>query len=122
MTLVEVLIAVLILGGALLSLASYVGQFARTVTDSDATARAAELAAERLETVKGSASYASMDSLYMETTPTPITGEPRFKRQTLIKRVGGGDGDLDDYKVVTVIISSTLLKKSVRRTTVVSDF
>ena len=122
MTLVEVLVAVTILGGALLWLATYVGQFARTVTDSDARARAAELAAERLETVKGATSYASMDSLYREASPATVPGEPRFRRQTLIQRVGGGDADLDDYRVVTVIITSTLLERPVRRTTVVSDF
>ena len=122
MTLVEVLVAVTILGAALLSMATFVGEFAHTVTDTDARARAAELAAERLETVKGALSYASMDSLYSEPQKVSIPGESRYKRQTLVRHVGGGDADLDDYRVVTVIISSTALKQPVRRTTIVSDF
>lgn len=122
MTLVEVLVAVTILGAALIAMATYVGEFAHTVTDTDARARAAELAAERLETVKGAPAYASMDSLYSEPQKVSIPGESRYQRQTLIRRVGGGDADLDDYRVVTVVISSTMLKQPVRRTTIVSDF
>jgi prepilin-type N-terminal cleavage/methylation domain-containing protein len=122
MTLVEVLAAVTILGAALVAMATHVGTFARTVTETDATARAAELAAERLEMVKGATSYASMDSLYTEPTPVAIPGETRYKRQTLIRHVGGGDADLDDYRVVTVMITSPSLRQPLRRTTIVSDF
>ena len=122
MTLLEVLVAVTILAGAAMALASYVGQFSRTVGDADARARAAELAAERLETVKGATSYASIDSLYAEPAPVTIAGERNFRRQTLIRHVGGGPGDIDDYRVVTVVITAARLRAPVRRTTILSDF
>jgi hypothetical protein len=53
-----------------------------------------------------------MDSLYSEPSPVSIPGEPRFKRQTIIRHVGGGDADLDDYRVVTVIITSLPMRHS----------
>jgi prepilin-type N-terminal cleavage/methylation domain-containing protein len=49
-SLVEVLVAITILGAALVGMATHVGKFAHNVTDTDNRARAAELAAERLET------------------------------------------------------------------------
>lgn len=122
MTLVEVLVALTILAGAAIALSSFVGRFSRTVGDADARGRAAELAAERLEVVKGAATYASIDSLFAEPAPVPIVGERNFRRQTLVRRVGGGPADLDDYRVVTVVITAARLREPVRRTTILSDF
>jgi type II secretory pathway pseudopilin PulG len=122
MSLVEVIVAFSIFGGALVALARYAIQFARTVNVTDVRGVASELAADRLETVRGATRYEALDSLFAETSRTSIPGYPTFKRQTLFRRVGGGDGDNVDYKVVTVIVHSSYLTTPVRRTTVIGDF
>ena len=120
--LVEILVAFVILGGALVAMARYTAQVTRTVTDTDARATASEIAADRLETVKGGTNYDTLDSLFAEPSPAPVPGHPRYRRRTLMQRVGGGTSDLMDYKVVTVIVTSSLLREPVRRTTVIGDF
>ena len=123
MTLIEVIIATVILGGALMSLAGFVAKFAHTVSDSDIRGIAAELAADRIETVKAATQYATIDSLYAKTEGRgSITGYPKFTRQTLIQRVGGGATDLVDYRIVTVIVMAPPLRTPVRKTTIISDF
>lgn len=122
MGLVEVIVAFTIFAGALVALARYSWVFARSVTQTNSRAVASELAAERLETVKGGTNYETLDSLYAEPTAVTVATHPRYRRQTLFRRVGGRANDLTDYKVVTVVVSSTLLREPVRRTTVIGDF
>jgi prepilin-type N-terminal cleavage/methylation domain-containing protein len=123
MTLIEVIIATVILGGALMSLAGFVAKFAHTVSDADIRGIAAELAADRIEMVKAATQYATIDSLYATTEGRgTITGYPKFTRQTLIKRVGGGPGDIVDYRIVTVVVMAPPLRTPVRKTTIISDF
>ena len=51
MALIEVLIAALILGGVLVSMASLTARFVRVVTDTGARSRALQIAGDRLEAV-----------------------------------------------------------------------
>ena len=122
MGLIEVIVAFTIFSAALVTLARYSWVFARNNTQTNARAVASELAAERLETVKGGTNYETLDSLYAEPAAVTVSTHPRYRRQTLFRRVGGRANDLTDYKVVTVVVSSTLLREPVRRTTVIGDF
>lgn len=122
LSLVEVLAALTILGVSLLAMASFAVSLTRGVTNEDARGVAAEIAADRLETVKGGTSYDALDSAFAEATPRAVPGNPRYLRQTLIRRVGGGPSDLVDYKVVTVVVTAPRLGRPVRRTTVIGDF
>jgi type II secretory pathway pseudopilin PulG len=121
MSLVEVVVAFAIFGVSLVTLARYVAIFGRTVNRVDVQAVASELAADRLETVKAGTNYDTLDSLFAEPAPRVVPGYANYRRQTLFRRVGGGAADLMDYKVITVIVSSPLLREPVRRTTVVGD-
>jgi type II secretory pathway pseudopilin PulG len=121
MSLVEVIVAFTIFGVSLVTLARYVAIFGRTVNRVDVQSVASELAADRLETVKAGTNYDTLDSLFAEPTARVVPNYPNYKRQTLFRRVGGGAADLMDYKVVTVIVSSPLLRDPIRRTTVVGD-
>lgn len=121
-SLVEVLVALTVLGIALLSMARFSVSLTRTVTNEDLRGVAGEIAASRLELVKGGAVYDALDTAYAEPIARPVPGNPLFTRRTLITRVGGGATDLVDYKVVTVIVASPRLGNDVRRTTVIGDF
>src|SRR6185437_596864 len=77
MTLVEVMIAVTILATAMLSIASFMGKFARIAAVSDVKNTANELASQRLEEIKNAPRYTAIDTLYPGTValshPTSAT-------------------------------------------------
>lgn len=120
-TLIEVMVALGIFAGALLSLAAFSGRFAHAVSEGTARTTAVELAAERIETVKSGTKYALLESQFAG-TESSIVGATGFSRQTLITRVGGSPSDLVDYKIVTVIVSSDALKTPIRKTSIISEF
>lgn len=122
MSLVEVLVATVILGGVLVSMATLTARFVRVVTDTGARSRALQIAAKRLEDVKAAPTYASIDSLFVEALPVRVPEAPTFRRQTLVQRVGGLPTDRIDYRVVTVVVTAPTLPQPVRRTTIIADF
>lgn len=121
MSLVEVLVALAIFAGSLLSMGAFAGRLAHAVAEGSARTTAVELATDRIETVKSATKYATLEALYAA-TESSVSGFPTFGRQTLINRIGGGASDLVDYKVVTVVITSSALKVPVRKTSIISEF
>ena len=121
MTLLEVLVALSILGGALIALAMFSVRLAQSTSSSRVRIEAAQLAADRLETVKGSPRYSAIETLYVA-TEIPVSGHPGFSRQTWVTRVGGGVKDTIDYKIVTVQVQNAQLAGNVRKTTVIAPY
>jgi prepilin-type N-terminal cleavage/methylation domain-containing protein len=121
MTLIEVLIALTILAGAMLSIAAYMTKFARAVSASDIKATANEIAASQIETVKNAPRYSAIDSLYVGTIRMPAPYQA-YTRQTLVTRTGGGGADFYDYKTVTVIVRNPRLSKPVEKTSIIAAF
>jgi len=122
-TLVEVVVAMLILGIALLGMALFVSRMAHSTTDSRLLGTADELAADRIETIKTSTSYATLGADFQGTeTSIPGGDYAGFTRQTIIKHVGGSPSDSVDYTVVTVIVSNPAVRDTVRKTTVIASF
>ena len=120
MTLVEVIVAITILSGVLLGMAVFVANFSRANNDNRLRAKAGQLAAQRLEEIKGAANYDSLETKYQK-TETGLAGYSGFTRQTIIKRVGGTTST-SDYKVITVVVSAPRLKTAMKKTTMVSSF
>jgi Tfp pilus assembly protein PilV len=121
MTLIEVMIAITILTTAALSLAAFMGKFARAIAVSDVKTTAIRLASDRLEQVKTAPRYATIDSMYtgVETLPAPYDA---YSRQTIISHSGGGDADLYDYKTITVVVKISRLSVPIKRTTIIAAF
>ena len=120
MSLVEVIVAVVILGGALTSLAVFTGRFTRAAADSRLRITAEQLASERLEQARGSGTYAALDSFAR--VEDPVNGFPGYRRQTFVQRTGGTVNDSLDYRTVTVAVSHASLPAPVRQTTIISVF
>jgi prepilin-type N-terminal cleavage/methylation domain-containing protein len=120
-SLVELLVAVAILGGALLSLAAFTLKFARSNSSARVALEAYELAAGRIEQVKSSPRYEVLDSLFEKTEPA-VPGFPGFQRKTTVTRVGGTPVDSVDYQAVTVTVSHASLRKPVARTVFIAAF
>ncbi len=122
-TLVEVVVAMLILGSALLGMALFVSGMAHSATDSRLIGTANELAADRIETIKTSTSYATLGADFQGTeTSIPGGDYAGFTRRTIIKHVGGSPTDSVDYTVVTVLVSDPAISDTVRKTTVIASF
>lgn len=121
MTLVEVIVAMVLLTGALLSMGAFIARYANVTGAIARRSEANELVADRLEEVKGALRYALVDSLYAKTEPT-IVGHPGLTRQTLVTRTGGAAPSLYDYKTVTVIVNGPGLKTPSKKTTIISVF
>lgn len=121
MTLLEVVVAMSILGGALLSMAALMARLAHATGTARLQTIANQLAADRLEVVKSAPRYTAIESLYVR-TELSIPGYPGYTRRTMVRRIGGQPTDSIDYKTVTVEIANAQLGRPVRRTTVISFF
>jgi prepilin-type N-terminal cleavage/methylation domain-containing protein len=121
MTLIEVIVAMVLLTGALLSMSAFIARYANVTGAVARRSEANELVADRLEEVKGALRYSAIDSLYAKTEPS-IPNHPGLTRQTLVTRTGGAAPSLYDYKTVTVIVNGPGLKTPSKKTTVISVF
>jgi prepilin-type N-terminal cleavage/methylation domain-containing protein len=121
MTLIEVMIAVVILTTAVLGMGKFMTSFVHNVSTDNLNAVASQLVASRLEEVKGATNYNTLETVFAksESSLPPYTG---FTRSTLIKHIGGGPADLYDYKTVTVIVTLPGGTQQVKKTTIISAF
>jgi prepilin-type N-terminal cleavage/methylation domain-containing protein len=119
-SLVEVIVALGILTAALLALALFVSRMAHTTSDARLLGTASDLVASRIETIKSSTDYASIDTFAVTESSIPkYTG---FTRKTMVKHVGGAVTDSVDYRIITVIVSNPAMSKSVEKTTAIAAF
>lgn len=121
LTLVEVIVSLAILGGVLIALGMFSARLAQSTTSSRIRVEAAQLAADRLEAVKGAPRYSAIESLYVATEAS-IPNFPNYRRQTWVERVGGQVADTIDYKIVTVQVTHKQLAGSVRKTTTIAPY
>jgi prepilin-type N-terminal cleavage/methylation domain-containing protein len=121
LTLVEVIVALAILGGVLLALGMFSARLSQSTSSSRIRITAAQLAADRLESVKGSPRYSAIESLWVATEAT-VPGNAGYSRQTWVKRIGGAVTDTIDYKIVTVQVQHSQLAGNVRKTTIIAPF
>jgi prepilin-type N-terminal cleavage/methylation domain-containing protein len=121
LTLVEVIVALSILGGTLMALGMFSVRLSQNTSASRIRIQAAQLAAQRLEAVKGAPRYSAIETLYVATEAV-VPNAPGYRRQTWVTRVGGNVTDTIDYKIVTVQVSHSQLAGNVRKTTVIAPF
>ncbi|HST07336.1 MAG TPA: prepilin-type N-terminal cleavage/methylation domain-containing protein [Gemmatimonadaceae bacterium] len=121
MTLIEVIVATMLLSAVLLSMASFMARYAKIAGVVSRRIEANELVADRLEEVKGAIRYSAIDSIFAKTEPS-IVGHPGLTRQTLVTRTLTGAPIPNDYKTVTVIVNGPGLQTPSKKTTVISVF
>lgn len=118
MTLLESTVAVAILGSVTLGLGAFMAKFTRTSTEVRISAKASQLAAQRLELIKSVGQYDSL-SKYVA-TETDLPGYAGLTRKTIVARVGGDSTSTVDYQIVTVEVTGLTLKAPVRKTTAIA--
>jgi len=117
-TLVEVMIALVILMVVVVGFMSTSGKLMHTVTVNDRQEAAIRLAYDRIEMVRLDPRYTKLESLYVA-TETSFPTLPGFTRVTAMQLVGG-PGQPTDHKKVTVTVSGPGLIAPVKRTTTVA--
>ncbi len=117
-TLVEVMIALVILSVVIVGMATTTGGLLRNVATGDRVATAIQLAEQRIEQVQLEPSYSRLDTLYAG-VESSLPGWPGFTRETRVVRYGG-TGQPYDYFKVTVTVSGPGLPARVSRTVAVA--
>ena len=121
MTLIEVIVAMMLLAGALLSMGAFMARYSKVTGTMTIRSEANELVADRLEAVKGAPKYSTIETNWVA-TELSIPNHPGFKRQTLVTHTGGLPPSLYDYKTVTVIVTSPVLTNPAKKSTIISVF
>ncbi len=127
MTIIEVLFAIVILSGVMLSLSRFGQNFTRATADSANLTIASDLAAARIEVIKGHATYSTIVSTYHNKTETSATataspsmsGYDGFTRVTKAVRT---QTDTTDFVTVTVSVSTSALSSALAKTVYISSF
>lgn len=117
-TLIEIMIALVILALVVLGMATSTGRFIRVVAESDLQVAAIQLADDRIQTVLMDPNYGGLDTTYAATEssfPT-LTG---FVRTTTINQVGG-IGQATNHKRIVVTVTGQGLSKPVKRSATVA--
>ena len=120
MTLVEVIVAMLLLVGVVLVLGGFSAKFAQASNQAHLIVLANELAATRLDAVRQQPNYAAVDTLAR--TDTVKADFSTYTVRTQLVRIGGSVTDSVDYKLVTVTVTHPAMRKVVTKTTAVAAF
>lgn len=118
MTLIEVMIAIVILTGALLGMGRFVTTFSRTSSEGSLSSTASDLVLDRLEQVKAYGVYANIATTFA-TVEAVIPGYPGFSRQTQVLRTNTAS---TDYTAVTVTVTNPSMAKPVKKSTLIAAF
>ena len=121
MTMLEVVVAMSILGGALLSMALFTARMSHNTGTARMQSTANQLVNDRMESVKGAPRYSAIESLFVK-TETNMPGFKGYTRKTTVTRTGGKVTDSLDYKTVTVEVTNPQLTKAVRKSTIIAPF
>ena len=119
-TMVEVIVASVILGTALLAMAGFTVRYQQVDSSARVVAKAQQAANERLERVRTAQPYLSLDT--MVTTESSVAGYPGYTRQTLVTRVGGAATDTVDYRIVTIRVTTPGVARVISKSSVVGAF
>jgi prepilin-type N-terminal cleavage/methylation domain-containing protein len=120
MTLVEVIVAMLILTGVLLALGAFTMKFSQASGQARFVIAANDLAARRLDAVRTQPTYLSVANLAgARSVKVDFT---TYSESTTVVRIGGGATDSVDYMLVTVHLRNPSMRRVVSKTTAVAAF
>ena len=120
MTLVEVIVAMLLLVTVILVLGGFSAKFAQATGQAHLIVLANELAATRLDAVRQQPTYAAIDSLVGVYAVKSDFSVDTVRTQMI--RIGGAITDSVDYKLVTVTVTHPAMRKTVTKTTAIAAF
>lgn len=119
-TLVEIVVALLLLSVAILGVGASTGTLVRYSAGAEVESLAQQAAEDRLAKTLLEPGYASLDDYVLAESEIP--GLAGFSRETRVEhvRIAGAGGRMVDYRRITVIVSGPLLSHPVRRVATVA--
>lgn len=117
MTLLEVMMAMVILTAVLLGMGKFITSYARSASDGATMSVAADLVQDRIEYIKTTQPYSALSSY--ATIEATIPGHPNYTRETDVLRTNSASSD---FTVVTVTVTHPTLLKPIAKTTVIAAF
>lgn len=124
MTLIEVMIAIVILSGAMIGLAKFGGNFEHITATSADMSLASDLATQQIEQIKAFRVYSTLVATYNNVTTT-YPNDPVYKgftRVTKATRCNNCNSTTNDYTTVTVTVSGRSLVSPIAKTTIIAVF
>jgi prepilin-type N-terminal cleavage/methylation domain-containing protein len=121
MTLIECMVALVILAGSLMALGNFMGKYAHTTSMASQEQLALDLATTQVDAIKHAPIYANIPTSYAGVVTIP-EGSANFKQTTSINHVGGGPTDTLDVMYVTVVVQTADSGATVTKTAVIPAF
>jgi prepilin-type N-terminal cleavage/methylation domain-containing protein len=123
MTLIECMVALVILGGSLIALGNFMGKYAHTVSTSANEQTALDLAANRIDSARFDSVYLDIPTDFAATQTITLTGSTaHWKRVTSVTHKGGSPTDTLDVMYVTVTVQAPDSGSTVTKTAVIPAF
>ncbi len=120
MTLVEIIVAMLLLVSVVLVLGGFSAKFAQATGQAHLIVLANEIASTRLDGVRQQPTFAAIDSMMrLDTVKADFS---KYAVRTQVVRIGGAITDSVDYKVITVTVTHPAMRKTVSKTTAIAAF
>ncbi|MGD8281868.1 MAG: type II secretion system protein [Gemmatimonadota bacterium] len=118
-TMVEVIVALVILAVAVLGLSASAATLATRAADAELRAEALYAVQDRLSEIQMDSRYGSLDTLY-EGTDSSALGRAGFTMTTSVTHVEQTNPSPMDYKVVAVVVDGPVLGGAISRQIVVA--
>jgi len=123
MTLIEVMVALVILSGSLIAMGNFMGKFAHAQRRAGIHADAVDLASDVMDSVQHDSSYAAIPSDFQKTSTISRDGAS-FSRATVVKQMGGAVTSNVNYYIITTTVINNQLKPAdtVKKSIVIRSF
>jgi prepilin-type N-terminal cleavage/methylation domain-containing protein len=122
MTLIECMVALVILAGSLMALGNFMGKYSHVQSMSSFEQKALDIATLQIDSIKHAPVYANIPSSFTGSASIPVGGGVNFKRTTTIDHVGGNPSDTLDVMYVTVTVQAADSGATVKKTAVIPAF
>ena len=123
MTLVEVILAIVILSGTMLGLGNFARKFQSANNGSTSKTLASDLASQRIEDIRAYKTFASIVATYNASSEAFTTGSYMgFTRVTTAVRCTSCPTATNDYITVTVSVTGNDLAAALTKTIVIAAF
>ncbi len=123
MTLIEVLVALVILSGSLIAMGNFMGKFAHTQRRAAIHSDALDLATDVMDSCQHDSTYAAIPGDWTKTS-TISRDNATFTRATTVKQIGGAVTSTVNYYIVTtqVVNSQLVPADTVKQSIVIRPF
>jgi prepilin-type N-terminal cleavage/methylation domain-containing protein len=123
MTLIEVMVALVILSGSLIAMGNFMGKFSYAQRRAGIHADAVDLASDVMDSVQHDSTYAAIPTDFQRTSTISRDGAS-FTRATSVKHIGGGvTQSVDYYIITTTVVNSQLMPAdTVKKSIIIRPF